>query len=181
MSSGGRFGYKDDGQTPNTQIAVFEYDDCELQFEVRGLLTNAEFQINVGNIFYGTEGILTIPSYSGWQTYFPAGNDRMEPGPGGDAGGDHFANFMQAVKSRDATLLNAPIEEGHKSSAFCHLGNIAYRLGRKLRIEPSSESFVNDDEATAMLTRDDRGPLSFHPRCSCGFVAVAPPGRQDEN
>ena len=103
MSSGGRFGYKDDGQTPNTQIAVFEYDDCELQFEVRGLLTNAEFQINVGNIFYGTDGILAITSYSAWQTYFPAGNDRMEPGPGG---GDHFANFLQAVKSRDATLLS---------------------------------------------------------------------------
>jgi len=159
MSSGGRFGYTDDGQTPNTQIAVFGYDDCELQFEVRGLMTNDEFKINVGNIFYGTEGILAITTYSAWQTYFPAGKDRMEPGPGGDGGGDHFANFLQAVKSRDAKLLNAPIEEGHKSSAFCHLGNIAYRLGRKLRIAPSNESFVEDDEAVAMLTRDYRAPF----------------------
>ena len=79
-----------------------------------------------------------------------------EPGPKGSGGGNHWANFIGAVKSRDASKLNAGIEQGHLSSAYCHLGNIAYRLGRKLHINPSSESFLNDTEADAMLTREYR-------------------------
>ncbi len=153
QSSGGRYGYKDDGQTPNTQATAFEFDDCLLQFEVRGLLTNAEEQVKIGDIFYGTEGILAITSYQDWQTYL---GPKLEKGPGGKGVGDHFANFLQAVRSRDAKSLNGDIEEGHLSSAYCHLGNIAYRLGRKLQINPSTESFVHDAEADAMLTREYR-------------------------
>jgi predicted dehydrogenase len=156
MSSGGRFGYTDDGQTPNTQLVVFEFDDCELQFEVRGLMTNDEAKVKIGDIFYGSEGILAITSYTTWQTYL---GPKMEPGPGGSGGGNHFENFVDAVKSRDVKSLNGPIEDGHQSSAFCHLGNIAYRLGRKLHINPSTESFVNDAEADAMLTRKYRAPF----------------------
>ena len=84
---------------------------------------------------------------------------KLEKGPGGSGGGDHFANFVKAVKARDHKLLNADIEQGHLSSAYCHLGNIAYRLGRKLHINPSTESFVNDSEADAMLTREYRAPF----------------------
>jgi predicted dehydrogenase len=153
MASGGRFGYSDDGQTPNTLLVGFEFDDCELQFEVRGLPTNAESTVKIGDIFYGTEGILAISSYTDWQVFY---GPKMEPGPRGKGGGDHYANFVTAVKARDQKLLNADIEEGHLSSAYCHLGNIAYRLGRKLHINPSTESFVNDSEADAMLTREYR-------------------------
>jgi predicted dehydrogenase len=153
LASGGRFGYSDDGQTPNTLHVGFEYDDCELQFEVRGLPTNAESTVQIGDIFYGTEGILAISSYTDWQVFF---GPKLERGPGGKGGGDHYANFVKAVKARDHKLLNADIEEGHLSSAYCHLGNIAYRLGRKLHINPSNESFVNDSEADAMLTREYR-------------------------
>ena len=156
MASGGRFGYTDDGQTPNTLSVAFEFDDCQLQFEVRGLITNDEEKVRVGDIFYGTEGILAITSYTDWQVYF---GHKLEKGPGGKGGGDHFANFVKAVKARDPKLLNADIEEGHLSSAYCHLGNIAYRLGRKLHINPSTESFVNDSEADAMLTREYRAPF----------------------
>ena len=156
QSSGGRLGYKDQGETPNTQSLNFEFDDALLQFEVRGLITNDEAKVKIGDIFYGTEGILAITSYTEWQTYM---GPKLEPGESGKGSGDHFANFLQAVKSRDAKSLNGPIEEGHLSSAYCHLGNIAYRLGRKLHINPSSESFVNDAEADAMLTREYRAPF----------------------
>jgi predicted dehydrogenase len=161
MAGGGRYGYSDDGQTPNTEFVSFEFDDCELQFEVRGLVTNDEAKVKIGDIFYGTEGILAITSYTTWQTYFPAGRDKMEPGPSGSGGNElaHFDNFIQAVRSRDTKILRGPIEEGHYSSAYCHLGNIAYRLGRKLHINPSTESFVNDTEADAMLTRNYRAPF----------------------
>ncbi len=153
LASGGRFGYSDDGQTPNTLLVGFEFDDCELQFEVRGLATNDELKVRMGDIFYGTEGVLAITSYTDWQVFF---GPKLEPGPSGKGGGDHYANFVKAVKARDRKLLNADIEEGHLSSAYCHLGNIAYRLGRKLHISPSTESFVNDSEADAMLTREYR-------------------------
>lgn len=156
QSSGGRFGYKDDGETPNTELVAMDFDDCTLQFEVRGLPTNDEAGVRVGDLFYGTEGVLAITSYTNWQTYM---GPKGEKGPGGSRGGDHYANFIQAVKARDAKLLNADIEQGHLSSAYCHLGNIAYRLGRKLHINPSSESFVNDSEADAMLTRIYREPF----------------------
>jgi predicted dehydrogenase len=156
LASGGRYGYSDDGQTPNTLLVGFEFDDCELQFEVRGLITNEEAKVKIGDIFYGTEGILAITSYESWQVFF---GPKLEKGPGGTGGGDHFANFVKAVKARDHKLLNADIEQGHLSSAYCHLGNIAYRLGRKLHINPSTETFVNDSEADTMLTREYRAPF----------------------
>ncbi len=156
MASGGRFGYSDDGQTPNTLSVAFDYGDCQLQFEVRGLITNDEEKVRVGDIFYGTEGILAITSYTDWQVYL---GHKLEKGPGGHGGGDHFANFVEAVRSRDPKKLNADIEQGHLSSACCHLGNIAYRLGRKMHINPSTESFVNDPEADTMLTREYRAPF----------------------
>jgi predicted dehydrogenase len=156
MASGGRFGYSDQGETPNTLMVAFEFDDCELQFEVRGLYTNDEAKVKIGDIFYGTEGVLAISSYTEWQTFL--GKDLI-PGPGGMGGGDHFANFVKAVRARDHKLLNADIEQGHISSAYCHLGNIAYRLGRKLHVSPSTESFVNDSEADQMLTREYRAPF----------------------
>ncbi|HEV3167904.1 MAG TPA: Gfo/Idh/MocA family oxidoreductase [Isosphaeraceae bacterium] len=159
QSSGGRFGYKDDGETPNTELVAMEFDDAMLQFEVRGLPTNDESQARIGVIFCGTEGVLVITSYTSWHSYFVDAKGKETKGPSGSGGGDHFANFVKAVKARDPKLQNAEIEEGHLSSAYCHLGNIAYRLGRKLHINPSSESFVNDSEADAMLTREYRAPF----------------------
>jgi predicted dehydrogenase len=161
LASGGRFGYSDDGQTPNTLTVHFEFDDCQLQFEVRGLITNDESKVKIGDIFYGTEGILAITTYENWQSYF---GPRLEKGPGGSGGGDHYANFVKAVKARDPKLLNADIEQGHLSSAYCHLGNIAYRLGRKLHLNPSTESFVSDSEADGLLTRDYRAPYVVPPK-----------------
>jgi len=153
MASGGRFGYKDDGETPNTLSVAYDFDDCQLQFEVRGLPTNEELGVKIGDVFYGTQGILAISSYQDWQTYM---GPKLEKGAGGKGTGDHFANFLAAVHSRDAKSLNADIEEGHLSSAYCHLGNIAYKLDRKLHINPSTESFVNDSEADTHLTRNYR-------------------------
>jgi predicted dehydrogenase len=152
-SSGGRYGYKDDGETPNTQTVQLEFDDLLLQFEVRGLSTNDEQGVRVGNLFYGTEGVLAITSYTDWRAFM---GPKLEKGEGGSGGGDHFANFLKAVHARDPKLLNAPVLDGHLSAAYCHLGNIAYRLGRKLKVNPSTESFVGDSEANAMLTRHYR-------------------------
>jgi predicted dehydrogenase len=156
--AGEKFVYDDDQETPNTQISTFEYDDALLVFEVRGLLTNDEKGVTVGNIFYGSDGYLTI-GRDGWKSYL---GEKGEPGPSEsetDEGPSHFQNFADAVKKRDRSVLNADILEGHLSSALCHLGNISYRTGRKLTFDPSWENFPGDDEANAYLTRRYRKPF----------------------
>ncbi len=161
VSSGGRFGYKDDGETPNTLVSTYRWDDCELIFEVRGLATNAEQGVKVGNIFYGTKGFLTIDGDK-WQTFLGAPDAKtFEPGPKGGGGGDHFANFIEAVLARDPKKLHAEIEEGHRSSALCHLGNIAYRAGRALAFDNASETFPGDAQANSLLTREYRSPFTM--------------------
>ena len=67
-------------------------------------------------------------------------------------------NFLDAVRARDYKLLHAEIAIGARAAAFCHLANIAYRMGRALRVEQSTGDFIGDDEANAMLTRNYREP-----------------------
>ena len=157
-SSGGRYGYSDDGQTPNTQMCTFKYDNCLLQFEVRGLPTNADAGIKIGNIFYGSKGYMTVNG-SSWATFL---GHKSEPGPSGrENSGDHFGNFIAAVKSRKQEDLHADILECHRSSALCHLGNIAYQTGRALEFDPKAETFGNDQAANALLSRDYRAPFTM--------------------
>ncbi len=82
----------------------------------------------------------------------------MSAGPKNNAGGDHFLNFVEAIRSRDKSHLNAPVETAHLSSALAHLGNIAYRTGRTINFDPVKEQIIGDAEANAMLTRPPRKP-----------------------
>jgi hypothetical protein len=68
----------------------------------------------------------------------------------------HMQNFVDVVRSRKTEELYGPIEEGNTSSALCHLGNIATRLGRSLTFDPQAERFINDNEANALVTRTYR-------------------------
>ncbi len=127
QSLGGRLGYEDDGETANTQICLFDYEDSQLIFEVRGLPSPALQGAKVGNIFYGSEGYVVCPSYSSGVAFTKDGEKIAEF----KGGGDHFGNFVAAVRARNHQLLHADILEGHISSALCHLGNISYRLGER--------------------------------------------------
>jgi predicted dehydrogenase len=149
VSVGGRFGYIDDGQTANTQVAVFDYGDCELIFEVRGLKTNDFQGAKVGNIYYGTEGYMVVPNYSS-ATAFTLKGEKIKSWGGGE---DHFGNFIKAVRSRKFTDLNGEIEEGHLSSAMCHLANISYRLGTEQPYDKANSAFGDDKEAVTTLER----------------------------
>jgi len=124
---GGRFGYVDDGQTPNTLLALFDYGQAQLLFEVRGLPTQPLMGVSVGNIIYGSEGFVAISNEdSGSAVAFDNAGKPMRSFTGS---GDHFANFIAAVSSRKQSDLRCPILEGHLSAALCHLANISYRLG----------------------------------------------------
>lgn len=169
-SMGGKFLWDDCKEVPEVLTSVYHYpeEDKIIQFEVRPWCTNTEEGVTVGNIFYGDKGILVVDGYNKYKTYL--GRNR-EPGKSGDDGGDtgtgmargaggtdgHFANFIEAVRKQDKTILNGPVETAHLSSGLAHLGNIAYRLGRVLTFNPSSETFVNDPEADKMLKRNYRG------------------------
>jgi predicted dehydrogenase len=149
LSVGGRFGYVDDGETANTQICIFNYGDAELIFEVRGLPTQALRGATVGNIFHCTDGVLVCPGYSGAIAYSPRGEVIRRFG----GSGDHYANFVQAVRSRRSSDLHADILEGHLSSALCHLGNISYRLGRQVAFGDPASAFRDDPEAAETFGR----------------------------
>ncbi|HVA46295.1 MAG TPA: hypothetical protein VNH11_07970 [Pirellulales bacterium] len=126
LSYGGRFGYEDAGETANTQMIIHNYGDKSLMFEVRGLKTGPLKGANVGVIFEGSEGYVVLTSYDAGASFDRAGKLVSTF----KAGGDHFGNFLGAVRSRRREDLHADIEQGHLSSALCHLGNISYRLGK---------------------------------------------------
>lgn len=128
LSYGGRFGYEDAGETANTQVSIHDYGDKTLVFEVRGLKTESLKGANVGVIFYGSDGYVVMTSYNSGAAFDLKGNEIAKF----NAGGNHYENFVKAVRSRKSTDLAADIQEGHLSSALCHLGNISYRLGEQL-------------------------------------------------
>ncbi len=165
-SMGGRYGYKDQGETPNTQVATFTYADGKmLVFEVRGRFTNDEKGETVGNLFYGSDGYM-----AGWKAEVGEGckpyggkpaDEVKLPEVGGAGDGNHFENFIRAVRSRKVEDLNADIMWGHLASACVHMANISYRLGKTLTFDPKTEQFTGDfaDEANKFLKRDYRAPF----------------------
>jgi len=165
LSVGGRFGYVDSGETANTQICLFDYGDAELIFEVRGLNTDALKGAKVGNIWYGSEGYAVSTNYSSGAAFTPKGEliQKFE------GGGNHFKNFLNACKTRKHTDLGADIEEGHLSSALCHLGNISYRLG-SVGASASVDASPEGKEALARMlehlnqNKVENVPLRIGPR-----------------
>jgi predicted dehydrogenase len=108
----------------------------------------------IGNLYYGPKGYLAIQEYESYKSWL---GDHNEPGPEGKGKENHFANFIDCVRSRKKENLNAPIEEGHISCTLVHLANVSYRLGRTLNFDPAKEEVVNDAEANRMLRDADRG------------------------
>jgi predicted dehydrogenase len=155
---GGKFLWDDCKETPEVLSSTYLYPDENkiIEFEVRPWCTNLEDGAGVGNIFYGKDGYMVIEGYETYTTYL---GRKREVGPKGNEGGDHFKNFIEAVRARDKSILNGPVETAHLASALAHLGNISFRLGRQLDFNPAEERFVNDDEANQMLTRKYREPF----------------------
>jgi len=150
FSFGGRFGVYDAGETPNTLVSFYDYKPAPLIFEVRGLPSKKGAR-NLDN-YRGTRVGIVVQCENG---YFQAGdgggyiwkNDgtRTDKQFSGKGGGNHYQNFIDAVRSRKVSDLNADIEKGHISSALCHMGNISYRIGRHKSPEEIKETIKNSD------------------------------------
>ncbi len=142
LSYGGRLGYTDVAETPNSQVGIFDFGDKTIISETRGL-KSAPFHPTIKSMwfFYGSEGIIADTNlYDLKGNLVRAFEGKSE---------NHFANFIKAVRSRNESDLMAPIIEGHQSSALCHLANISYRLGTQASVNELAKHLgdikVHDD------------------------------------
>jgi predicted dehydrogenase len=153
MSFGGRFGYADDGETPNTQLLYFDYEPAPIIFEVRGLPKDKSF---LGTAWdKNTSG--TMDEYRGLRTGvivqcengYLAGNQAFDAagkpikafrgsGPG------EYESFLKAVRSRNPADLSGDVLEGHRSAALMHMGGIAHRLGKTIPAGEIAERFTGN-------------------------------------
>jgi predicted dehydrogenase len=155
-------------ETPNTQSSIFKYSDGKmLEFETRGRYSNSETSLasTIGNIFYGTEGYLELNGGK-WKAFRkrekepfagskPSGSKQEAETLTGTEGAEHFANFIDAIRTGKDTDLTCSITDGHFSAALPHMANISHRLGRGLNFDGSTEKFVKDPEADALLKRKE--------------------------
>ena len=153
-SAGGRFGYRDQAQTPNTQTVTWIYEDgATIVGNLRGLYTDEPSSWD----FYGTKGSMHIHSDGKFRVTLGR-NKQPEPEVEYPKNIDHFQNFAEAIRARDRKLLHAEIEETALSTALCHLGNISYRVHREVRFDSARMQFLNDSEANKLLRREYRPP-----------------------
>jgi predicted dehydrogenase len=171
-STGGKFVYDDDQETPNTLLSTYQYEDCQIQFEVRGLPTNGEGDITydpnnkgyIGNLYYGSEGFMAL-DYKGFRVFKGENRELVQQmtytEPQTDDNVPHARNFLSCMRDRNQRNLAADIEDGHISTSLAHLGNIAYRVGRKLEFDPANETFLHEKDAKVLLSREYRKPFEM--------------------
>ena len=168
-SSGGRFHFRDDWETPDTQVINFEFDGGK-QITWEGLSSNG-YGLDgsgFGVSFHGEKGALVIGGGDSYTVYDRAGKEVKKvsgrpdeqkidlTGPAASLDAVHLANFLDAIRS--GKPLASEIEEGHKSTLLTQLGNIALRVGRMLRCDPQNGRILGDKEAMALWTREyERG------------------------
>jgi predicted dehydrogenase len=160
LSVGGRLGYEDDAETPNTLIAFHDYEKAPLIFEVRGLpeKTGAKNMdkykgADIGVIIECEGGYVRVPSYKEAFAFDKDGQEIQHFKEEHYNENVHFENFIKAVRSRNESDLNAPIQEGHLSSSLCHTANISYRLGRQTSANAILEQIKGDRDALPTFQR----------------------------
>ena len=184
-SLGGKFIWQDDQETPNTLQTAFNFGDAQITFDVRNLPTLPEGTGAVhpnytGNIFFGDNGFLVVEP-TGFQLYKSAVGNRISGDQARGAGAGraeqyektmdekslepaqwdtapHMQNLFQAIRARDYKLLHADVAIGARAAAFVHLANISYRVGRTLKVDPSTGHFLADAQANALYSRNYRAP-----------------------
>jgi len=144
-SLGGRFGYDDQGETPNTQLSVYLFGDVTLLFETRGLVgKHKNMPAMIRNEYYTTDGMITDGKF------YPTGGDQPQSvsadSPRQVTPGGRFGSFIASVRDRSPDTCNCDAEVGHYSSALCHLGNISYRLGEQVAFDRKSQALGDNKQ-----------------------------------
>jgi predicted dehydrogenase len=157
ISIGGRFAFNDIAETANTQIAFYDYKPAPIIFEVRGLPSAKDQKlmdnyrgIRIGVVVQCEDGYFAAGEGGGW---IYDNDDNKIKQFAGSGGGGHFKNFIDAVRNRKVSDLNADIEVGHNSAALCHMGNISYRLGQKMPADKIKEAIGDNVELMDSFNR----------------------------
>ncbi len=157
---GSRIHLKGESDFPDNMIVAYQYAENKvLIYENRNIAPYKMHGWDNGNIFYGTEGYMVFSRRGYFQTYLGA-KEKTGPGKRGGAGNqEHVHAFLDCVRSGKSPNANA--EAAHLSCALVHLGEVAYRTGRVMHFDPKTESFRDDDQANALLTKTYRAPWGF--------------------
>jgi len=153
----GIYWLKDAKEVPDTQVITYEYGDFMLTWELRSFAAHHPIDGHrEGIAFVGFDGTLVL-THQGWDVYFQDGsNGPSESAKDVRESGLHEKNFLDCVRSRQTP--NADIEIGRLSTTVCHLGNICTHLRRDVTFDPKTETFGNDKQANAYLSREHRKP-----------------------
>jgi len=177
-SMGAKFLWDDCKEVPEVQSSTYHYpkEKKMIQFEVRHWHTNDEGGATVGNIFYGDKGYMVVNGYNSYKSYiYTSRNDAaqdtvsgnvpsrggLQEGPSKTTRGEqelHFKNWFDAIRARDKSIQNGPVETAHLASALAHLAAISCRLEQQLKFDPVAERFIGNEDANRMLTRQYRAP-----------------------
>jgi len=155
-ASGGKHYFDDAQEWPDTLLVTWDYPGATLVYEMRIWSPYPLEGESEGAAVYGDNGYVIIGN-TGWRAHGPKG----EPGPGGSSTNEehepvHKRNFLDAI--RNGRRPACDIEIGHTTSALSHIGNIAWRVNRKLHLDPVTHRFRNDDEANGYLSHTYREP-----------------------
>ena len=152
-SSGGRFAFKDDQQTPDTHTVSFEFKErksitwichsCNRHVDGSGFVT-----------FYGDNGTMDFLGDGSYKIYDRRRSKVLETKKGSRGDTEHIVDFLTAIRTDQPLKLNAEILEGHKSTLLCHLGNIAQRTKRALTCSSKDGRILGDDKAMKLWARD---------------------------
>jgi predicted dehydrogenase len=150
-SSGGRYQFDDDQETPDTHTVCFDFEG-KRSITWEGLSCNKH---RSGFItFYGTQGTLELEGH-GQHTIYDANDKVVEKVTDANQGDvEHIDNFIAAIRAEKPLELNAEIETGYKSTLLCHLGNIAHRVGRTLNCDPKNGRIQDDAQAMTYWSRE---------------------------
>jgi predicted dehydrogenase len=151
-SGGGKYRYDDDQETPDTHMVTYDFGDKSIVWEGRSWHRHGFDNSAFGIAFYGENGTILIDG-SNYRILDPRDKE-ISKGSGSGSDTPHLRNFLDCI--RNGKRPNADIEEGHKSTLLCHLGNIAYRTSHALVLDPKTHHIVDDRKAQALWKRDYR-------------------------
>lgn len=150
-AGGGKYRHDDDQETPDTMMVTMDFPEKKtITWEGLSWSPLGPHDSGFGVSFHGTKGSMVIRG-AGYTQYDMKGTE-VASGSGDSGDRDHFADFLQAV--RTGRLPNADIEKAHQSTLLCHLGNIAYRTGSVLNLDPSNGHIQGNPEAESLWARE---------------------------
>jgi predicted dehydrogenase len=151
-SGGGRYQFADDQESPDIYQTTFDFGASGASWESMSHHPYGFEQASFGVTFYGDQGLLIIAGDS-YRVLDPNGKERFRfAGKWNDS--DHFGNFVRGI--RDGEVLNSPIADAQKSTLLCHLGNIAWRTGRTLQLDPANGELRRRADAGDLWEREYR-------------------------